>query len=235
MGEVVRDAVRHGTTRPPASVPSPWHDSLPAWTLHRRDALARGGECTPGEEDPFGVTTHVLVIDVGIAAYSRDFDTTSRRSTTCMNAAQRLSHCRSRAYTSRGPRAGQLGSVTRRGGCAASPRDNRVRASHRVGAATRVRRFRCGAAAAAPMLEALGARNSSRLISAYALHADAKANDDGGRLLAVAEEMADIGALRYAVEAASQAAAGVRHGWARGFCTAGRRTRAGAPRSGSGR
>jgi DNA-binding NarL/FixJ family response regulator len=67
--------------------------------------------------------------------------------------------------------------------------------------------MRCGAAAAAPQLEALAARNSSRLVSAYAQHANAKAAGDGTELLAAAEEMAEIGALRYAVEAASDAAA----------------------------
>ena len=46
----------------------------------------------------------------------------------------------------------------------------------------------------------------SRLVTAYAQHASAKAGGHGGGLMDVAEEMAAIGALRCAVEAASDAA-----------------------------
>ena len=61
-------------------------------------------------------------------------------------------------------------------------------------------------APAAPVLEELAARCESRLVSAYARHASAKAARDGAALLEAADEMAAIGALRYAVEAASDAA-----------------------------
>ncbi|MDA0181618.1 helix-turn-helix transcriptional regulator [Solirubrobacter phytolaccae] len=57
----------------------------------------------------------------------------------------------------------------------------------------------------APLLEALGAR--SRLIDAYRAHAQARATNDGAALLDAAETFATIGALRYAVEAATEAAA----------------------------
>ncbi|HXD63892.1 MAG TPA: LuxR C-terminal-related transcriptional regulator [Solirubrobacteraceae bacterium] len=61
-------------------------------------------------------------------------------------------------------------------------------------------------ALAAPVLEDLAARCESRLVTAYARHASARAARDGTALLEAAEEMAAIGALRYAVEAASDAA-----------------------------
>ena len=52
----------------------------------------------------------------------------------------------------------------------------------------------------------MAARNESRLITAYARHGSAKSARDGTALMEAAEEMAAIGALRYAVEAASDAA-----------------------------
>ena len=66
--------------------------------------------------------------------------------------------------------------------------------------------LRLGAPAAA-VLEDLAMRCESRLVSAYARHGTAKAARDGAALVEAAEEMAAIGALRYAVEAASDAAA----------------------------
>jgi DNA-binding CsgD family transcriptional regulator len=65
--------------------------------------------------------------------------------------------------------------------------------------------MRAGTPAAAE-LEEMAARCESRLVSAYAQHAAAKAARDGSALLAAADEMAAIGARRYAVEAASDAA-----------------------------
>jgi DNA-binding CsgD family transcriptional regulator len=62
-------------------------------------------------------------------------------------------------------------------------------------------------APAAPYLERMALRCQSRLVTAYALHGLAKAARDGAALMDAAEEMAMIGALRYAVEAASDAAA----------------------------
>ena len=62
-------------------------------------------------------------------------------------------------------------------------------------------------APAAPHLERMAVRCQSRLVTAYAQHGSAKAARDGAALMDAAEEMAAIGALRYAVEAASDAAA----------------------------
>ena len=61
-------------------------------------------------------------------------------------------------------------------------------------------------AVAAP-LDALLARCDARLAAAYAAHAHALAAGDGARLLACANEFADIGTLRYALECAAEAAA----------------------------
>ena len=61
-------------------------------------------------------------------------------------------------------------------------------------------------APAAPVLERMAARSESRLVRAYAGHGTGKAAHDGPALMEAAEEMAAIGALRYGVEAASDAA-----------------------------
>ena len=52
-------------------------------------------------------------------------------------------------------------------------------------------------------MAALAARGDARLVRAYARHAAAR---DGAELLAVADEFAAIGALRYGLEAAVAAA-----------------------------
>ena len=65
--------------------------------------------------------------------------------------------------------------------------------------------LRAGAPAASH-LERMAARCQSRLVTAYARHGSAKAAWDGAGLSDAAEEMAAIGALRYAVEAATDAA-----------------------------
>jgi DNA-binding CsgD family transcriptional regulator len=55
-------------------------------------------------------------------------------------------------------------------------------------------------------LEDMRARCDARLVAAYAHHAAARAADDGVALLQVTDEMEQIGALRYATEAAAHAA-----------------------------
>ncbi|HEX4008644.1 MAG TPA: helix-turn-helix transcriptional regulator [Solirubrobacteraceae bacterium] len=68
--------------------------------------------------------------------------------------------------------------------------------------------IRAGAPAAtvAGDVSALRERCDARLMTAYADHITARADDDGRALLAVAEEFAQIGVLRYATEAAADAA-----------------------------
>ena len=58
----------------------------------------------------------------------------------------------------------------------------------------------------ASRLQSLARRCDGRLTAAYAAHATARAAADGDALWAVTEEMRAIGALRYATEAAAQAA-----------------------------
>jgi ATP/maltotriose-dependent transcriptional regulator MalT len=60
-------------------------------------------------------------------------------------------------------------------------------------------------------LDAFEARSGCRLISAFAAHARARAAGDGTALLAAADTFGDIGAIRYAVEAASEAATAFVH------------------------
>ncbi|MBV9167813.1 MAG: AAA family ATPase [Solirubrobacterales bacterium] len=55
-------------------------------------------------------------------------------------------------------------------------------------------------------LDDLRQRCDARLVAAYAAHASARAARNGPALLSTAEEMAQIGALRYATEAAAHAA-----------------------------
>ena len=68
--------------------------------------------------------------------------------------------------------------------------------------------LRAGAPATtvARSLSALRGRCDARLMAAYAAHSAARAADDGSALLAAADEFERIGALRYASEAAAQAA-----------------------------
>jgi DNA-binding NarL/FixJ family response regulator len=62
------------------------------------------------------------------------------------------------------------------------------------------------ARAVAERLEALAGRCDARLVAAYAVHAAALAARDGNALLQAGEEMAAIGASRYALEASLDAA-----------------------------
>jgi ATP/maltotriose-dependent transcriptional regulator MalT len=209
MGEVVREAVRHHH-----------HGAvgIAAFTIGRLQFL-RGryidaarwlaeADSHLRREDPFDVTTHVLVLRVGIAAFSSDFDSTvhalenlhARCSQSEPLPVARVHVARAEGWATRVRNPAEAGQELL---------EATVEFDHLLGLVPQLAydAMRCGAAAAAPVLEALAARNSSRLVSAYAQHATAKAAADGAQLLAAAEEMAQIGALRYAVEAASEAAA----------------------------
>jgi DNA-binding CsgD family transcriptional regulator len=113
---------------------------------------------------------------------------------------------RCRAHQSDAPRGGRCACATRprlAASCSRMrPRWRRCRACRRSWAHEAQR---AGVPAAA-LLERLAASCESRLVSAYARHASAKAARDGSALIEVAEEMAAIGALRYGVEAATDAA-----------------------------
>ena len=159
-------------------------------------------------EDPFSVLTHIKVLHVGISAFSGDFDGTMR----ALESLHR--HCERSAPLP----VGKL-HIARAEGWATRVRSPGEAGEQLLAAAAEFDHFtglvpqllydamRCGAAAATPQLATLASRNNSRLVGAYAQHASAKAADDGAGLMSAAEEMAAIGAFRYAVEAASDAAA----------------------------
>ncbi len=209
MSAVVHDAVRA-------------HDhaagGLAAFTLARlhflraryRDAsrwLAEA-EIHLQQQDPFNVMLSVRALHVGIACFTGEFDGT-------MTAVERL-----RAFCQKHePLPVQRAPLRRAEGWASRVRDA-VSAGDQllvdaasmeddmVGLAAQLAydALRVGAPAA-PQLERMAARCRSRLVTAYAQHGTAKAARDGAALMQAAEEMAAIGALRYAVEAAGDAAA----------------------------
>jgi DNA-binding CsgD family transcriptional regulator len=207
MGEVVRAAVR---ARDHAAV------GLSAYTLARlhflraeyRDAgrwLAEA-EVHFRQQDPFNVMLAVRMLQVGIACFTGDYDGTvaalGRLHAWSENhpplAQQRVLLGRAEGWALRVRNATEAGrqlledaeSLQDMGGLAPQLAYDALRAG----------------APAAPLLRRMAARNQSRLVAVYARHASAKAAHDGAGLIEVAEEMAAIGAHRYAVEAASDAA-----------------------------
>ena len=159
------------------------------------------------QQDPFNVMLSVCALRVGIACFTGDFDGT-------MTALERM-----RAFSeSRPPLPVQHVPVLRAEGWALRMR-NALDASRQLledaasiedemlGLAPQLAydALRAGAPTA-PQLQRMAARSQSRMVTAYALHGSAKAVRDGAALMEAAEEMAVIGALRYAVEAATDAA-----------------------------
>jgi DNA-binding CsgD family transcriptional regulator len=209
MSGVVRDAVRV-------------HDhaagGLSAFTLARlhflraqyRDAsrwLAEA-EVHFEQQDPLNVMLSVRALGVGIACFIGDFDG-------AMAALERM-----RAFCERHqPLPVQRVPVRRAEGWALRVRDTADAGRQLLEDAASMEDEMLGlapqlaydalraGAPAAPHLERMAARCQSRLVTAYARHGSAKAAHDGDALIKAAEEMAAIGALRYAVEAAADAAA----------------------------
>jgi len=207
MGEGMRNAVRAGDHAAAG---------LSAFTLARlhflraryRDAVRWLAEAEVHfqQRDPFNVMLTVRALQVGTACFAGDFDRT-------MAALDRL-HAWSENH---GPLPAQRVPVRRAEGWALRMRnaaeagrqllEDAASLEQMVGLAPQLAydALRAGAPAA-PALERMAARNESRLVTAYARHASAKAARDGAALMDAAEEMLAIGALRYAVEAASDAA-----------------------------
>jgi DNA-binding NarL/FixJ family response regulator len=158
------------------------------------------------QHDPYGVMTHVRVLQVGVASFGGDFDGAAA-------ALQRL-----RAWSAEHtPLPIQHVPVRRAEGWAERLR-NPLQAGRRLledatafaqmpGLAAQLAydAMRAGVPAAEELVGAAD-RCSSRLVTAYARHAAAKEAHEPTALLAAADEFAQIGALRYAVEAASDAA-----------------------------
>jgi DNA-binding NarL/FixJ family response regulator len=207
MSEVVRDAVR---ARDHAAA------GLSAFTLARlhflkaryRDAVRwlAEAEVHLHQQDPFNVMLSVRALQVGVASFTGEFDATitalGRLHAWCEGhsplPAQRVPLRRAEGWALRMRNATDAGRQLL---------DDTIALEEMVGLAPQLAydALRVGAPAG-PMLERMAARNESRLVSAYARHGSAKTAHDGTALIEVAEEMAAIGALRYAVEAASDAA-----------------------------
>jgi DNA-binding CsgD family transcriptional regulator len=160
-----------------------------------------------GQQDPFNVTLGVRALHVGVGCFTGEFDGTmaalDRLHAWVENheplPQQRVALRRAEGWALRMRNASEAGRKLL---------EHAAALENMVGLAPQLAydALRAGAAAA-PALERMAARNESRLVTAYARHASAKAARDGTALIEVAEEMAAIGALRYAVEAASDAAA----------------------------
>ena len=208
MSGVVRDAVRA-------------HDhaagGLSAFTLARlnflraryRDAsrwLAEA-EIHLQQQDPFNVMLSVRALRVGIACFTGDFEGTmtalEQMRAFCESHAplpvQRVPVRRAEGWALRMRNAADAGRQLLED--AASMEDEMLGLAPQLAYDA----LRAGAPAA-PQLERMAARCQSRLVTAYAQHGSAKAARDGAALMDAAEEMAAIGALRYAVEAATDAA-----------------------------
>jgi DNA-binding NarL/FixJ family response regulator len=158
-----------------------------------------------GRHDTFGSIVHVRCYQVGLAYFTGDFDR-------ALAALERLEA----TVGPNGPLPNQLPYVLRARGWAARVRSDAEAAAQLLRDAEAIAETpvyaaqlayearRAGAkAAATAAIEAAASRCETRLVSAYAAHAAAR---DGTALLAVAEEMAAIGALVYATEAAVEAA-----------------------------
>jgi DNA-binding CsgD family transcriptional regulator len=158
-------------------------------------------------QDPFNVMLSVWVLRVGIACFTGEFDATitalERMHGFCESheplLVQRVLVRRAEGWALRVRNAGDAARQLLE--------DAALMADEMVGLAPQLAydAMRAGAPAASP-LERMAARCESRLVTAYAKHGSAKAARDGAALMAAAEEMAAIGALRYAVEAATDAA-----------------------------
>jgi DNA-binding NarL/FixJ family response regulator len=207
MGEAMRRAVR-ARDHLAAGLSASTLARLHFLKARHRDAVrwAAEAEVHFQQHDPFNVMLTVRALQVGIASFTGDFDGT-------MAALARL-HAWSESH---GPLPAQRVPVRRAEGWALRMRnaadagrqllEDAESLEEMVGLAPQLAydALRVGAPAAA-VLERMAARNESRLVTAYARHASAKAAHDGAALIDAAEEMGAIGALRYAVEAASDAA-----------------------------
>jgi DNA-binding NarL/FixJ family response regulator len=207
MGEAMRHAVR-ARDHVAAGLSASTLARLHFFRARHRDAgrWVSEAEVHFQQHDPFNVMLTVRALQVGIACFTGDFDGT-------MAALARL-HAWSDGH---GPLPAQRVPVRRAEGWALRMRspaeagrrllEDAESLGEMVGLAPQLAydALRVGAPAAT-LLERMAARNESRLVAAYARHASAKEARDGAALMDAAEEMAAIGALRYAVEAASDAA-----------------------------
>jgi DNA-binding NarL/FixJ family response regulator len=163
------------------------------------------------QEDTFGTLIHVRALRVGVDFFTGDLPA----------AAATLERLHA-ALAGREPLSSQVPYVARAEGWAARMQSDAAGAQRLLRDAAALapempvyaaqltyEALRAGAPAAraAAELAALAQRCDPRLVAAYAAHAAALAVGDAAALVAVADELADIGALVYGTEAAVQAAA----------------------------
>ncbi len=161
-------------------------------------------------QDTFGSLIHVRAFGVGVELFTGELGAAA--------AARDRMH---EALGGRAPRSSQIPYVARAEGWAARARSDAAGAERLLADADALRAelpgyaaqlayeaLRSGAAPGqvADRLDTLGVRCDARLVAAYVAHAAALAARNGEALLAVTEELAAIGALRYAMEAAVHAA-----------------------------
>jgi DNA-binding NarL/FixJ family response regulator len=209
LGRVVRDAVRQ-RMRDAAGVAACGMARLHLVRGRYRDAarwLAEA-EIQLLRYDPFSTMVLVRCTAVGVACFTGDFDGTlaahERLEAWIAEhpplTAQRVAVARAAAWARwvRSPAAAGQGLLD----------DADLFAGGLPGLAPALAydALRSGHPAAPAVVAALADRCRSRIVGAFAAHAAARAARDGGALLRAAEEMAAIGALRYAVEAAGEAA-----------------------------
>jgi DNA-binding NarL/FixJ family response regulator len=160
-------------------------------------------------QDTFGTLVHVRALRVGIDYFTDDHDgvaaSLERLHATLEGGAPVSSQA---AYVARA----EGWAARARSGAEAVQRllEDAARLAHMPGYAAQLtyEALRAGApgAAIAAELGPLAQRCDARLVAAYLAHARALAARDGEALLRVADELAAIGALVYAVEAAAAAA-----------------------------
>jgi DNA-binding CsgD family transcriptional regulator len=208
-GQVVRDAIR-GHDHEAAGLGAIALARLHLMRGRLRDAARWRAEAEVHlqQRDSWGILTIVRTVEVGIAFESRSFDATSAAGERLRGwlanhepvPAQRVPVRRAERWVLAIRDPGQAGRLLLE--------DAEAFAADAPGLAPLLayEALRLGAPAA-PVLEALAVGCGSRLVAACAAHARAKSAGAGAGLLAAAEEMAAIGARRYGVEAASDAAA----------------------------
>jgi DNA-binding NarL/FixJ family response regulator len=209
LGRVVRDAVRH-RMRDAAGVAACGMARLHLARGRYRDAARwlREAEIQLLRYDPFSTMVLVRCTAVGISCFTGDFDGT-------LAAHERLE----RWIAERSPLVAQRVAVARAGAWARWVRSPAAAGQGLLDDAERLAgglpglapalaydALRCRHPGAPAVIASLAARCRSRLVAAFAAHAAGRAAHDGGALLRAADELAAIGARRYAVEAACEAA-----------------------------
>jgi DNA-binding CsgD family transcriptional regulator/type II secretory pathway predicted ATPase ExeA len=159
------------------------------------------------QHDTFGSLVHVHTFQAGLACATGDFD----------GATAALSRIDA-VLGGRVPLPNQRPYVLRAQGWAAGLKSRAAAVDRFLTGAEELERtpifaaqlvyeaLRAGADAA-PRLHGLAVRCRAPLVAAYAAHADGRARGDGAALLDAAEGFATLGAMRYAMEAATEASA----------------------------